>query len=299
MAESVSQVLGKMQGAWDQSQAAYDTTFGGLKVPEGSYDARLTGCGVKVSQQGNPMINREFTIMNSAEHDGAKVFDRLMLGTEKGPVYVRRFIDQCGYDQPKLIKDLEKLCAKISAEGLEFQIQVKHNDDFVNVNILKPLSEAGEGEGGEGEGEGEAEAGEGEAAEGTEAGEAGEGEGEAGGDDAEAEELRTAAITYARSQGITLEDDTAMDEVLAEMSRYEYKEEHSTPEELDLLNRLGLSDSIVKAPPKAAPKPAPKPAPKSAPAPAKPAGKAAPAPGKPAGKPAPKPAGKPLPGKKK
>lgn len=242
--ESVTQILGKLQGSWDASQAAYDTMFGGLKVPASEYNAKLSHCNLKISGNGNPMINREFTILDG-EHVGAKVFDRIMLGTEMGPVFTRRFIDQCGYNQPKATKDLEKLISDIDKEGLEFQIKVVHNGDFVNVTILKPLSEVAAGEG-------EAEAAP------TDDESAG-GEAAPAQDDA-AEADRVAAIAYGRGQGVPVEDEDDLATVVEKMSQYEYEEKLMTAEEVELLERVGLSDSILRKPAPAAAKAAAKPA---------------------------------------
>ncbi len=267
---SLKETLSGMQGMWDKSEKAYDSMFGGAKVPAATYDARLTKCHLKTANaSGNPYIGREFTILEG-EQEGAKCYDRIMLHNETGPVFARRFIDQCGKAQPKKASDLEKLVNEIDAAELDFQIQVKHNGDFLNVNILKTLSET--------DGAADAGADDDDDTTGAEAGAEGEGAG-----DGEDDSVRQALIVFARSWDVAVEDDADLDTVKEEMIRYSYEEEKMTPEEIELLESNDLADAIVRKP-KAAPKAAAKPAAKApAPATKKPL---------PSGK-------KPLPGKKK
>lgn len=260
MGVSVKETLKGMSDLWNKSQAAYDTMFGGAKVPGGVYDAKLTQCYLRVAQSGNPYVGREFTILEG-EQEGAKVYDRLMLHNETGPVFVRRFIDQCGYQQPKKPEELEALCQAIHKAGLDFQIKVVHNGDFVNVQILKTLSEVAE-----------------EAA----TDEATDTSTEEAADDAPVdeanEEFRKQLIEFARTQDVKVGDNDSLEDVVTEMKRYTFEEIHLEPEEIQLLTDAGLVENIERKP--KAPPPAPPKAKPTASAPARPPV------GKPVGKPA-------------
>ncbi len=271
---SLKETLTGMQGLWDKSEKAYDSMFGGAKVPAATYDARLTKCHLKTANAtGNPYIGREFTILEG-EQEGAKVYDRIMLHNETGPVFARRFIDQCGEPQPKKASDLEKLIDKIDGAELDFQIQVKHNGDFLNVSILKTLSEVAESETEEGTEEETAE---------EETEEADDGLHEE--DTEEDDSARQALIVFARSWDVAVEDDVELEELKSEMARYAYEEEKMTAEEIELLESNDLSDAITRKPKAAAKKAAPPAAAKKS---TPPASAKKPIPGK-----------KPLPGKKK
>ncbi len=141
---SLSETLKHMQGNWDASEKAYSTMFGGGKVPQGVYNTRLTKCHIKTANaSGNPYIGREFTILDG-EEAGAKVYDRIMLHNDTGPVFARKFIEQCGFETPKSFADLPIVIGEIELAELNFQAQVKHSGDFVNVNVMTRLTEASE-----------------------------------------------------------------------------------------------------------------------------------------------------------
>lgn len=257
MGTNLKETLNGMQGLWDKSQAAYDTMFGGAKVPPNTYDAELTKCFIKTANSsGNPYIGREFTILEG-EQEGAKVFDRIMLHNDTGPVFARKFIDQLGYEQPKQAADLEAIMKGAEERGLKFQIAVKHNGDFVNVTILKNLDEDDAGDGGEAD----------TGAEGDNA--------PAGNDEAEA--FRQSLLAFCRSQDIKVKDDDSTEDIVTEMKRYGFERDKLEESEVQLLTDAGLEDCIEEPapatpPPKATPKPAAK-------APAAPAKAPAPKPG--------------------
>lgn len=267
---SLKKTVDLMQSNWDKSEKAYETMFGGAKVPAGTYNARLSKCHRKVAKSSeNAYLGREFTILDG-EHEGATVYDRIMLHNDTGPVFARRFIAQAGFEAPKKVADLEKTAAAIQEAELDFKIQVKHSDDFVNVNVLSLLSEADEnGEGNEDDDD--------DAAAAPAGGEGAEGEGAEGGE--EDEEKRTALLAYAQGQEIEVDEELTLAEVVAELSRYDHEEEKLTAEEVDLLEQSGLAKFIVRKKPATPPRTPAKAAAKPAAASAKPTQGKAPAAG--------------------
>lgn len=137
---SLSETLKHMQGNWDASEKAYATMFGGEKVPQGVYNARLSKCHLKTANaSGNPYLGREFTILDG-DQAGGKVYDRIMLHNETGPVFARKFIEQCGFGVPKSFSDLPETVDAIEQADLDLQIQVKHSGEFINVNVMALLT---------------------------------------------------------------------------------------------------------------------------------------------------------------
>ena len=131
-----------MQATWADSSAVYDSTFGGVKVDPGQYVARLQSAKIVESKtSGNLMIRREHVILEG-QFQGMIVYDNMNLANAMGMSFVRRWIDQMGYEAPAPDKpeELEDIIAAIVDEGPTVKVAIKHSGDFVNVSIIELLT---------------------------------------------------------------------------------------------------------------------------------------------------------------
>jgi hypothetical protein len=139
-ASKYAERLKKMKKAWAGSKAEYEYTFGGEKVAEGVYSAQLQDLQLAESKgkrtAGQLYIRREFVI-SEGEFEGVPVRDMMWIENEKGPVYLRRFIEMCGFDsppedQPELLEDV---LAKMKKDAPKVKLQVVHPANFDGLNL--------------------------------------------------------------------------------------------------------------------------------------------------------------------
>lgn len=132
--------LKKMKKAWAGSKAEYEYTFGGEKVAEGVYSAQLQDLQLAESKgkrtAGQLYIRREFVI-SEGEFEGVPVRDMMWIENEKGPVYLRRFIEMCGHecppeDKPELLEDV---LVKMKKDAPKVKLQVVHPANFDGLNL--------------------------------------------------------------------------------------------------------------------------------------------------------------------
>lgn len=132
--------LKKMKRAWAGSKAEYEYTFGGEKVAEGVYAAQLQDLSLAESKgkrtAGQLYIRREFVI-SEGEFEGVPVRDMMWIENEKGPVYLRRFIEMCGQECPPEDKpeELEDVLAKMKKDAPKVKLQVVHPANFDGLNL--------------------------------------------------------------------------------------------------------------------------------------------------------------------
>lgn len=131
--------LRKMKGSWADSRKEYEHTFGGQKIPEAVYTAKIQDCKLGLTKSAKKLyIGREFLILKG-EYKGIPVRDMLHLCTDKGPIYARQFIEMMGHkappdDEPER---LEKVIAEIRKDALTCKIRVTHSGDFTNVRVTE------------------------------------------------------------------------------------------------------------------------------------------------------------------
>lgn len=125
--------LTQLQKQWERS-----TETAG-KVPPGLYHARLQEASLAESAAGRLQVHREFLILEG-EHEGRVLHDYMQLETEQGPTFIRRWIEQMGYNAPSKADELEETIDAINQEAAELQIKVVHSGDFVNVRIQRVLA---------------------------------------------------------------------------------------------------------------------------------------------------------------
>lgn len=135
--------LAKMQDAWKESEQQYKTTFGGEKIPEGQYIARVQKAALREAKtSGKIMIGREHVIMEG-DLKGSVVFDNMQLETPLGLAFTRRWIERMGYVSPDEVNGLLDVCNDITEKAPTVKIAVKHSGDFVNVDVLEVLEDGG------------------------------------------------------------------------------------------------------------------------------------------------------------
>jgi hypothetical protein len=280
MSDIKSRLAGMKQNFVD-SKATYETMFGGAVVPPGVYEAQIAKVFIKETQAGALRINRQWVIISEGEMQGAVAWDGVNLEGEMGPVFARRFVEQCEWTFPEEEPEqLEEIMAKITEEKPCFKIKVSHNQSkdgsqtFVNINIQKKIENPTGEEGTVAAPEAET---------GTEpAEEATTTEAPAeGGDTADqldelTEQFRGFCMAQLTDEQIT--DDMDLDTLKGICMAYVFDRPDLDQTEIDLLEAVGMSDRIKDpAPPAPAPAKAAAPA-KKAPAPAAAApAKAAPA----------------------
>lgn len=253
--------LASLNKNWAGAKAKQDEMFGGQQIPAAQYTAQLVGCKLILTKQSQKLaVTRNFLIVDG-EYEGKTISDMMGLNfNELSPVFLRRWIEQMGYAAPEdLAAELENVLDAIAKDAHYCKIKVRLFGQYYNIDVLETWSskdENGEGEGDSAPAETPAE-GEGEAAPADDSG--------TEGDDPE---TLASLMAFAASQDlgdVTISDEDTIDSLKEKLSDFQWKPEEVTPEEAELLDRVGLGDLIVKPAP--APK-AGKPAPKAKEAPA-------------------------------
>lgn len=142
MASKFKERLGAMKGAWESSQGAYDQMFGGMKIPEGLYEARLQSAKLTESKKSGKLMIRREHLITAGKFKGMIAWDHMMLETPNGLVWVRRWIEMMGYQCPGTDDFEEQLEATIDAivdEAPDVKIQIIHDGEFVNVSVNELL----------------------------------------------------------------------------------------------------------------------------------------------------------------
>ena len=238
MGEFASKLSG-MKQSWADSSAVYDSTFGGIKIDAGQYLARLQSAKIVESKSsGKLMIRREHIILEG-QFQGMIVYDNLNLETPMGMSFVRRWIDQMGYEAPTPDKpeEIEDIVAAISEEAPTVKVAVKHSGDFVNVSIIELIA-AGDAKPDAGKAEPKAEPKqESSSAKKAKAAPA-----------AEKDPLLEKLFAFCKAQDIGTESDDTVDVLKERIREYQYPEAQLTDEEKALFAEAGLEDAIEKAP---------------------------------------------------
>ena len=140
--------LKSMQSGWKQSSSQYDSMFGASDIPEDVYVLKLQECKLGESDGGGIYVRREHVVLEG-DHKGVVIGDVLMLSTETGPVYVRRWLKMLEIEIPENLEDLEELLAELkdAAPVVKARVTQSSSNDgrqFTNVRILSVLGDDGE-----------------------------------------------------------------------------------------------------------------------------------------------------------
>lgn len=131
--------LKQAQERWAESEAQYKKTFGGEKVAEGTYLAKVTKVRLEENKNnGKLRIAREHIILEG-EMKGVPVIDNLQLETPLGMPFARRWLERMGYESPEEIERLIDICEDITKESPTVKIMVKHSGDYINVDVLEVI----------------------------------------------------------------------------------------------------------------------------------------------------------------
>jgi hypothetical protein len=242
-----SDKLKGMQSTWADSSNVYDSTFGGVKVDAGQYVARLQGAKLVESKtSGNLMIRREHVILEG-QFQGMIVYDNMNLANAMGMSFVRRWIDQLGYESPAPDKpeELEDIIAAIVKEAATVKIAIKHSGDFTNVSIIEVLPS-------EDAPEPDAKPEPAKEPPKTKANANANTSSKASAKPAEKtdeEKLAERLFSFCKAQDIATEMDDTVDVLKERIAEFSYPEADLTDEEKELFAEVGLTDSIeVPAP---------------------------------------------------
>jgi len=224
-----------MKSTWTESSSVYDSTFGGVKVDPGQYVARLQSAKIVESKtSGNLMIRREHIILEG-QFQGMIVYDNMNLATPMGMSFVRRWIDQMGYEAPGDDKpeELEDVLVAIVQEAPTVKVAIKHSGDFVNVSIIELLT-AGESPAStssEAAPKDEAPKAQKSAPKGTPSAE---------------DKLADRLFAFCKAQDIATEKDDTTDVLKERIREYSYPEKELTEEEKQLFKDAEIEDAIEK-----------------------------------------------------
>ena len=231
-----------MKQTWADSSSVYDSTFGGVKVDPGQYVARLQSAKIVESKtSGHLMIRREHVILEG-QFQGMIVYDNMNLSNAMGMSFVRRWIDQMGYEPPAVDKpeELEDIISAIVQESPTVKVAIKHSGDFVNVSIIELLSASSDTE----------------SAKEAPKQEAPSRKSHPEGTPSAEDKLADRLFAFCKAQDIATEKDDTCDILKERIREYSYPEKELTEEEKELFKDAGLEDAIEK--------PAPTPPPKKA-----------------------------------
>lgn len=228
--------LDSMKQNWDKSQGDYDAMFGGSDIPASDYNLQLVSMNIKESgSSGNLMVVRQFTILEG-EYEGKNVFDNMQLETPRGFTFVRRFIEQMGYEAPENPGELPDTLEAILGDEPVLIGKVTHSDDFTNIRIVKLIETTDEDgdEGGNEDGESEGEAEDGESESGT-------------GDDAD--ELINNMLAFCATWGIDVTDESDYDTIRQAIEELNYPVADIDENESQMLIDIGLEANIEQPKP--------------------------------------------------
>jgi hypothetical protein len=130
-----------MQSAWENSEQDYKETFGGDQVPDGNYVAELSSLKMKKNDEGAIRVRRSFVILEGSQK-GVVINDNMNLATDRGPTFLRRFIEQMGETSPTSLTELPEILANIVAARPTCEIRVTHSDSgFTNAWVNRLLTD--------------------------------------------------------------------------------------------------------------------------------------------------------------
>ncbi len=132
--DDVSGVLKAMQKRWKTSSARKQAD----KLPDGTYQAKITSAGVNKSKKGRLQTYYHFKVVagkfkgrTCAKYDGIETPDNIS--------WLKSTLKTLGVNVPKNILVLPKTLAKLEDELVV--IQVKTNGEFTNVYINKRIDQ--------------------------------------------------------------------------------------------------------------------------------------------------------------
>jgi hypothetical protein len=150
------ETLAAMQEEWSMSQGQYNQQFGGQKIPEAVYEARLQNAKMSLSKSsGNLMISREHLI-TKGEHKGKVVYDYMTLGSAKNLVYIRRWFEMMNYQCPENPEEIEATVLAIASEAPDVKIRVTHDaGGYTNADVTELIGTNASSSGEESQGQSE------------------------------------------------------------------------------------------------------------------------------------------------
>jgi hypothetical protein len=127
--------LDGLKGSMDAAREAVKE-LGGSDIPDGRYEARITGCELQESRGSKRLqIMYEYTI-TEGEFEGTRVRAYDGLENEQNLTWVLRAFATLGYDIEQFdLDDLETVIESIAADGAAVLIRVRTKGEFQNINV--------------------------------------------------------------------------------------------------------------------------------------------------------------------
>ncbi len=248
MAKGYKQRLKSMQENWGDSQKEFEDMFGGAQLPKAEYSFKLIKLDIRESGNNNLYIERQQVVMDG-EFEDTNIKDALMLGSPKNMVFVRRFVEQMGYDCPEELEELPDVLDAIVSEAPTYNGSLSYYNDRAQVRVIELLDGDGDGEeDGEedtSEEDGEEDTSEENGEEDTSEEDTSEEENEAAGDDDG--ELIDRMLIFCATWDIEVDEENADFDTLKEaISTNEYAEKELDDDETAVLIDCELESCIIK-----------------------------------------------------
>jgi hypothetical protein len=246
--------LAQLRKQWKKSKKEKENRFGAENLEDGTYLAQLRTCKIKESStSGKLMIAREHVLLEG-EHEGMVIFDNMQLEHEVGMIFIRRWLEMLGHEEPENPDDLPEILEEIQEASPRVTIRTKKNEGFPpNVNVIgvddgdgeEVEEETEEEEEKEEEGEVEEEE-EGkedeEEAKKEEEEEEGEVEEE---EEGEEDDEKTEALIFATSQGVDgVDEEWSLQKILKKLDTFTYKQSELDDDEIKFLKKHKLDHNI-------------------------------------------------------
>lgn len=131
---SIKKALDKMQGVWEDAEAA--ETGSKKKVKDGEYTCKIKSMNVELSKGSKRLqVKTIFEVVTPEKHEGEEIyrFDGL---TEQGTPYFKAFCRTIGFEFPEKLKNLDDELQEFveNFEG-EVEVTVSTKDEFTNVYV--------------------------------------------------------------------------------------------------------------------------------------------------------------------
>jgi hypothetical protein len=264
--------LAQLRKQWKKSKKEKENRFGAENLEDGTYLAQLRTCKIKESStSGKLMIAREHVLLEG-EHEGMVIFDNMQLEHEVGMIFIRRWLEMLGHEEPENPEDLPEILEEIQEASPRVTIRTKKNEGFPpNVNVIGvddgdgeeveeeteeeeekvtskknskikgKVEEEEEEEDGEVE---EEEEGEEDDEEAKKEDEAEEGEVEEA-EDGEEDDEKTEALIFATSQGVDgVDEEWSLQKILKKLDTFTYKQSELDDDEIKFLKKHKLDHNI-------------------------------------------------------
>lgn len=127
----------KLAGLKDKWKEAESNPIGDFtNWEDGQYNVKLVGASVGESQNGRLQVKWEFENLEDSEAQHHFMFDGMDTEvSEQCLAYLRKHIEQMGFEPPANLSKLEELLEQMVEAGPELRIQLKTKGEYQNTYI--------------------------------------------------------------------------------------------------------------------------------------------------------------------